>query len=201
MALLDRVQQPAGTPQPTSPKTQQPQPTRALNPDPSLNPDGGHVAGPSARLPGIVRRSGVLGRMARTRGMQYANERGLVNSSIGADASHRALLDYAVPLASADTNTALANRAEDLAGERHQAELDLRRYGIDEETARHAVDAAFREKELGARSERRDPSRFRLAGTAKPDADRRGEPAPHRHSCVPAPPEHLSGHRKHPGEP
>ena len=107
--------------------------------------------------------------MAATRGRQYAHQRGLMNSSLGADASHRALLDYAVPLAEADTSAGLSNQQRmaenarhaasiaverysvDSANSRHQASLELQRYGIDEETARHAVDAAFREKDLGAR--------------------------------------------------
>ena len=91
-----------------------------------------------------------------------------MNSSLGADASQRAVLDYAVPLAEADTSAALSNQQRmaenarhaatilverygiDSANARNEAALEVQRYGIDEATARHAVDAAFEEKRLGA---------------------------------------------------
>ena len=104
---------------------QMPQPMAAVNPSPAASPDAAQAPGGTGlpgvgqtqtqtpgvadRLPNIVNKSGVLGRMAMTRGKQYANQRGLLNSSLAADASHRALLDYAVPIAQADTNVALAD--------------------------------------------------------------------------------------------
>ena len=145
-----------------------PQPMAALNPVPTGDPGSRLVQGPSARLPGIINRKGALGRLAESRGRAVAHRRGLRNSSLAAEASHKALLDYAVPLAEGDTQTELQNQERlaqdarhavdasiarygiDSANSRHEATLELQRYGIDEETARHAVDAAFREKSLTA---------------------------------------------------
>ena len=145
----------------------------ATNPVPAGSPaqtGSALVKSPSARLPGIVSRSGPLGRMAQARGRATAHRRGLMNSSLAAEAGHKALLDFAVPLAQADTTTDLANQERlaanarhaasvavqrysvDSENNRHAATLELQRYGIDETTARHAVDAAFREKELTVRT-------------------------------------------------
>ena len=108
--------------------------------------------------------------MAQARGRATAHRRGLMNSSLAAEAGHKALLDFAVPLAQADTTTDLANQERlaanarhaasvavqrygvDSENNRHAATLELQRYGIDETTARHAVDAAFRDKELTVRT-------------------------------------------------
>ena len=138
----------------------------ATNPVPTGQPGGPVVPGVSARLPGITARSGPLGRMAQAQGRAVVHRRGLRNSSLAAQASHKALLDYAVPIAQADTTTDLQNQQRiaenarhavdasiarygiDSANARNEATLELQRYGIDEQTARHAVDAEFKEKQL-----------------------------------------------------
>ena len=54
------------------------------------------------QLPGILEADNVLLQRARTRGKQYANERGILNSSLGAQAAEGAMLDVALPIAQFD---------------------------------------------------------------------------------------------------
>lgn len=72
--------------------------------------------------------------VARADGEAYANSRGLLNSSIGAQASERAALDVIVPMAS---QTAGQNAAKDLSRQNFEQGQDdlVLRAGIDREAA------------------------------------------------------------------
>jgi len=66
--------------------------------------------------------NGLLMRMARSKGQQASGQRGLMNSSIGAEASQRAMVDAALPLAQQNTQfaqaKASAQQQADLTGKR-----------------------------------------------------------------------------------
>ncbi|WP_324019397.1 hypothetical protein, partial [Aeromonas hydrophila] len=53
-----------------------------------------------------ISQGGLLMRMAKAKGEQYAAGRGLSNSSIGAEASQRAIVDAALPIASQNAGQA-----------------------------------------------------------------------------------------------
>lgn len=53
----------------------------------------------------IIDPNSELMKSARTRGLQYANQRGLLNSSIAAQAAEQAVLDAAIPIAQQDART------------------------------------------------------------------------------------------------
>lgn len=54
------------------------------------------------QLDGLLQKDNPLMQLARSRGMQHANSRGLLNSSLAADAAQTAMMDYALPIAQAD---------------------------------------------------------------------------------------------------
>jgi hypothetical protein len=54
------------------------------------------------RLAGILDQNSAYMENARRRGLEYANSRGNINSSIGAGASERAALEAALPIAQSD---------------------------------------------------------------------------------------------------
>lgn len=54
--------------------------------------------------------NGILMNMAAARGQRMAASRGLQNSTLGAEASQRAMIDAAMPIASQDTQNAFAER-------------------------------------------------------------------------------------------
>ena len=67
---------------------------------------------PAEIATGLMKQDSPLMRQAATQGRQFANRRGLINSSIAAGASQAAALNAVVPLASqaADINAAIAGR-------------------------------------------------------------------------------------------
>lgn len=56
------------------------------------------------RVKGLVSENNPLMQQARTQGMQTANRRGLLNSSIAGGEAQKAVIDKAVPIATADAN-------------------------------------------------------------------------------------------------
>lgn len=134
---------------------QPPQPMAAINPSPALGPAATQTQGVSTRLPGIVSRSGVLGRMAETKGKQYAHQRGLLNSSLAADASHRALLDWAVPIAQSDAGIEQADRQREQAAQQHAHEWAVRERtaAADRSSQERAAAADRNSRELVARNQ------------------------------------------------
>ena len=58
------------------------------------------------QLASTINQGGLLMRMAKSQGEQQAGARGLMNSSIGAEASQRAIVDAATPLAQQNTQFA-----------------------------------------------------------------------------------------------
>lgn len=111
------------------------------------------------RLDRLLRGDNPLFVQARTRGLQAANRRGLLNSSIATQAAEQAMLDVALPIAGQDAATAAAanlsrqnfeqNRvlqADDIAAGNWRAQLDADvKVGI----ANMQVSASDREK-IGA---------------------------------------------------
>ena len=159
-AVLDRIApKTAPTGVATATGAESAQPMGAINPNPALSPDAANTANVSQRLPGITSKSGVLGRVAMTRGKQYAQSRGMLHSSLGAHASHRALLDWAVPIAQSDTQHGLAMHQERGVNRRFDADLGFRREqeaGVDRRfdadlgfrKTQHTEDVRLREQEL-----------------------------------------------------
>lgn len=72
------------------------------------------------QLTGLLSQDSDYMKRADTKGAQYSNQRGLLNSSIGATAAHTAAIDAALPIATADADWANKNRmqADTLANER-----------------------------------------------------------------------------------
>ena len=66
---------------------------------------------PSDRVRSIMETDSPLMRQAATQGKQYAQRRGLLNSSLAAEASQKSLLAHALPIAQADTSAALQGRS------------------------------------------------------------------------------------------
>ena len=66
---------------------------------------------PSDRVRSIMETDSPLMRQAATQGKQYAQRRGLLNSSLAAEASQHSLLAHALPIAQADTSAALQGRS------------------------------------------------------------------------------------------
>ena len=103
------------------------------------------VRGPSERVGGIIARGGPLARLAETRGRQYAHRRGLMNTSLGAEAANKALLDFAVPLAEADTRSELYNREIAAQNRRHEMTIGEQAAGRQQTAAtqrQHQIDSA-----------------------------------------------------------
>ena len=84
-----------------------PAPTLPPDPAPTLPPDqGSGLASPSVseRVRALVSSESPLMRLAKTQGLQAANQRGLLNSSMAIQASQDAMLRQAVPIASQEAN-------------------------------------------------------------------------------------------------
>lgn len=58
----------------------------------------------ASQLSGIINENSPLMQQAQTAGKQYANSRGLLNSSLGAEAAQESVLKAATPIAAADAN-------------------------------------------------------------------------------------------------
>ena len=112
----------------------------------------------SSRLQGIIGDNSVLARHAMTRGRQYAQQRGLLNSSLAADASHRALLDFAVPLAQSDAqvNMSDADRRLDVWATEQGVQLDWARLNSAETQAEkdRELDRQLQEGQIGFEREK-----------------------------------------------
>ncbi|MBB4287613.1 hypothetical protein [Roseospira goensis] len=86
---------------------------------PLSSPPGYRVDDPMAHLNRMTAQDSDLMRAARTQGLQAANRRGLLNSSMAAEAVERAAYDAAIPLAS------------QAAGQQFQKNRALQDYGFD----------------------------------------------------------------------
>ena len=70
-------------------------------------------------LNGLLAQDNPYMQSAATRGLQYANQRGLMNSSMGAEASQKAAIDAALPIASQDASQAFQHN---LSGQNYRQE-------------------------------------------------------------------------------
>jgi len=89
----------------------------------SIDPELETVQG---QLPKILDKGGPLMERAAAQGRSYANSRGLLNSSMAAEASQNAILDRALPIASQDAGTHA--RAGDMVRS-HRMDLQLQDEG------------------------------------------------------------------------
>ncbi|MBK8810747.1 MAG: hypothetical protein IPN69_08465 [Acidobacteria bacterium] len=64
------------------------------------------------RLPGLLSSDNPIVQMGQTKGLQQANARGLLNSSMAAESGAKAAYDYAMPIATQDAST-YANSARE----------------------------------------------------------------------------------------
>ena len=80
------------------------------------------------QLNATLNQNGLLMRMAKTKGQQAAGSRGLMNSSIGSEASMRAMVDAATPIAQQNTqfaqNKSLNQQQADLTAKRDATQQD-----------------------------------------------------------------------------
>lgn len=72
---------------------------------------GGNIPGVSGRMERLLASDSPYLERARTRGLQFANRRGLANSSIAAGATEGAAIEAALPIATADAEIAARERA------------------------------------------------------------------------------------------
>lgn len=107
---------------------QQAQPTGLGSPAATQAPETTDVGEIAA---GLMNRDSPLMKAAETRGRQYANARGLMNSTIGAQASQAAALEHVVPLASQTADqrfrSGLQTKEFEFQGAQNEAERGLRR--------------------------------------------------------------------------
>jgi len=78
-------------------------------------PAGSYAPSPyaSQNLAGILSEGSPLMEQAETQGKQYANQRGLLNTSLGAEAAQSAMVEAATPLAQADAQFASSQALQD----------------------------------------------------------------------------------------
>ncbi len=76
----------------------------------------------SGRLNKMLGSDSPLMKRAETKGKQYANSRGLLNSSMAAGASQGAMIDAAAPIAQQDSNNLMQSA---LSGQQSQQEQDM----------------------------------------------------------------------------
>ena len=100
---------------------------------------------PSERVRSIMETDSPLMRQAATRGKQYAHQRGLLNSSLAAQASEGSLLAHAFPIAQADTSAALEGRS-----------LGIRRQQTDDAWSSGLLDYALNRDRLTSDDEYRN---------------------------------------------
>ena len=81
-----------------------------------------------------ISQDGLLMRMAKAKGEQYAAGRGLSNSSIGAEASQRAIVDAALPIASQNAGQAWKSD-ENRIDRSHQLTMQGNQFGHEKEMA------------------------------------------------------------------
>lgn len=102
-------------------------PTTPYNPlDQDWTPEDTSVAN---RVTGLLSNNNPLMQQARTQGAQYSNRRGLLNSSMGAQAGQTAAYGVAMPIASQEASQA-HQRNMQTSDQRHQ-------YGMQQEDYRH----------------------------------------------------------------
>ena len=111
------------------------------------------------RLDAILSGDSALMRQAATQGRQYAQSRGLLNTSLGAQAAQTALLSQAVRIAQAEADTALGQQQLDLQRqameeglkfdrERLAQEFNIEGRRLNLQTRSIELDEAFRQKQL-----------------------------------------------------
>ena len=101
---------------------------------PTLPPDqGSGLASPSVseRVRALVSSESPLMRLAKTQGLQAANQRGLLNSSMAIQASQDAMLRQAVPIASQEANLDFNERLN-LSRQQFERERQNERIAADE---------------------------------------------------------------------
>jgi len=98
------------------------------------------------RLKGLLSDENPLVQMARTQGLESANARGLLNSSLGAQAGALAHYQYAMPVAQADAQT-YANAARANADNDTQVSVSNAALNQQSALANQAAENAFRELE------------------------------------------------------
>jgi len=81
----------------------------------ATTPAGSYAPSPyaSQNLTGILSEGSPLMEQAETQGKQYANQRGLLNTSLGAEAAQSAMVEAATPLAQADAQFASSQALQD----------------------------------------------------------------------------------------
>lgn len=73
----------------------------------------------------ITKQGGPLMQLAETRGIQHANRRGLINSSLAAESAQRAVLDTALPIAQQDAGTYFNAQLSNQAAENRAREVTV----------------------------------------------------------------------------
>jgi hypothetical protein len=100
------------------------------NPQPNAAPPGGTTAGPRSteqRVSDILSAESPLMKRAASQGQMLANRRGLLNSSVAAEAAQAAMIDAAVPIASADATMDNQRflQQQDIANQRTMQQADI----------------------------------------------------------------------------
>ena len=96
-----------------------------------------------SRVAGITSKNSPLMKAAKTRGLQQANKRGLLNSSMAVGAAQRSMLDAAVPIASADAET---SARKNLIAREFDERGDLSAQEFTQQQSLQATDIASKER-------------------------------------------------------
>ena len=131
---------------------------------------GAAVPGVSGRLDTLLRSDNPYLERRRTRALQYANRRGLRNSSIAAGAAEAAAIDAAVPIASADADIAARERgmrsSEFMQTRDHRVQQLMQERGFGHDAAQREAD-----RELQTLMQTRDHRVQQLMQTERFDHD------------------------------
>jgi len=82
----------------------------------------------AGRLDKMLKSDSPLMKRAETKGKQYANKRGLLNSSMAAGASQGAMIDAASPIAMQDSNNLMQSALSDQRFDQEKSLLDTKAY-------------------------------------------------------------------------
>jgi len=82
----------------------------------------------AGRLDKMLKSDSPLMKRAETKGKQYANQRGLLNSSMAAGASTGAMIDRAAPIAQQDSNSLMQSALSDQQSKQEQKLLGTKAY-------------------------------------------------------------------------
>ena len=100
------------------------------------------------RTANLMRSESPLMQLAKTQGLQAANQRGLLNSSLAVQAAQDAMIRQAVPIASQEANLAFNTQQSALARD-HQSRLQAEQLAMQQQLEQMGLSARAQETAMG----------------------------------------------------